>query len=430
MVWLSFKSRLKQNKIFENAFGFENGIDITNDNQVLYRKNVVIKNIIFVSNLIFTLIFMIVSFGEKSNWLLTALMFPVTFLVNHGLGKTINKKKEDEATQTIAMYIASFYIFLSSTIMYFRLKSGDQVFLQECGYILLYYSLAVCAFYQNKQMLKVVFEWVLVLVTILHFTVTYNVLFSEGAKDIRLFFSTFFQSDEFKDILIRTILLCVFMLVLYASVAMSGYMQEQRKQELMKRRQVQEDFTEVVTKIFDVTLDSSSRSDAEIQNIRIVSQMAQKLASLLGLSMEQSDEIKEYAQIHIDKKVEFVPDGVQTEDEKFEVLKEQTKLGSQIVSRLQLERKCTEIVRVTLESANTQEFITRMNQIQNDIPSQIILICELYVTMRSVQTYKKAYNHKITIQYITDHFRLYFDATVFDRFLRFQDEFEKLYDEN
>ena len=120
-------------------FGFESGIDITDDCQVLYRKNVVIKNIIFVSNLIYTLIFTILSFGEKSNWLLTVLMFPLTFIVNHGLKKTINKDVHDQMTQTVGMYIASFYMFLSSIIMYFKLKSGSLVFLQECGYILIYY---------------------------------------------------------------------------------------------------------------------------------------------------------------------------------------------------------------------------------------------------------------------------------------------------
>ena len=46
----SFKSKIQQvikdNKFFINNFGFESGIDITNDTQVLYRKNYVIKNIV------------------------------------------------------------------------------------------------------------------------------------------------------------------------------------------------------------------------------------------------------------------------------------------------------------------------------------------------------------------------------------------------
>ncbi len=426
---MSLKNKIKNNKFFSNTFGFESGIDITDDTKVLYRKNIVIKNIIFISNLIFTLMFAFLSFGEKSNIVLTFILFPVTFLVNSGLKKTINKNPNDITTQTIASYIACFYMFLLSIVIYFKLKYGSIDYLKECGYILIYYSLAVCSFYQNKKLLKTVFEWVLALVTILHFTVTYEIIFSEMASDLGLFFKEFFVSNAFKDILIRTILLCVFMLVLYAIVSMSGYMQEERKKELMKRREVQEDFTNVVTKIFEVTLDNSSRSEEDKESVRIVSKMAKRLAELLSMPEEECQEIENFAKIHIERSVNFLPDGA-NEDEKFALLREQTNLGSIIISRLQLERKCEHIIRSTFEESNTQEFVLRMNRIQNEIQAQLILICELYVTMRSIKSYKKAYNHKLTMQYMTEQFSVYFDGNVFDRFVRFKDEFEKIFDGN
>lgn len=426
---MSLKNKIKNNKFFSNTFGFESGIDITDDTKVLYRKNIVIKNIIFISNLIFTLMFAFLSFGEKSNIVLTFILFPVTFLVNSGLKKTINKNPNDITTQTIASYIACFYMFLLSIVIYFKLKYGSIDYLKECGYILIYYSLAVCSFYQNKKLLKTVFEWVLALVTILHFTVTYEIIFSEMASDLGLFFKEFFVSNAFKDILIRTILLCVFMLVLYAIVSMSGYMQEERKKELMKRREVQEDFTNVVTKIFEVTLDNSSRSEEDKESVRIISKMAKRLAELLSMPEEECQEIENFAKIHIERSVNFLPDGA-NEDEKFALLREQTNLGSIIISRLQLERKCEHIIRSTFEESNTQEFVLRMNRIQNEIQAQLILICELYVTMRSIKSYKKAYNHKLTMQYMTEQFSVYFDGNVFDRFVRFKDEFEKIFDGN
>lgn len=426
---MSLKNKIKNNKFFSNTFGFESGIDITDDTKVLYRKNIVIKNIIFISNLIFTLMFAFLSFGEKSNIVLTFILFPVTFLVNSGLKKTINKNPNDITTQTIASYIACFYMFLLSIVIYFKLKYGSIDYLKECGYILIYYSLAVCSFYQNKKLLKTVFEWVLALVTILHFTVTYEIIFSEMASDLGLFFKEFFVSNAFKDILIRTILLCVFMLLLYAIVSMSGYMQEERKKELMKRREVQEDFTNVVTKIFEVTLDNSSRSEEDKESVRIVSKMAKRLAELLSMPEEECQEIENFAKIHIERSVNFLSDGA-NEDEKFALLREQTNLGSIIISRLQLERKCEHIIRSTFEESNTQEFVLRMNRIQNEIQAQLILICELYVTMRSIKSYKKAYNHKLTMQYMTEQFSVYFDGNVFDRFVRFKDEFEKIFDGN
>ena len=44
------------------------------------------------------------------------------------------------------------------------------------------------------------------------------------------------------------------MIVLYSIVSIGEFMQEERKNELIKRRQVQEDFTNVVTKIFEIAI--------------------------------------------------------------------------------------------------------------------------------------------------------------------------------
>lgn len=429
MELLSLKNKIKDNKFFSNTFGFESGIDITNDTQVLYRKNIVIKNIIFLSNLVFTLIFTLLSFGEGNNIILAGLLGIATFVLNLYLKKTINKNPEDKTSQQIASYLSCFYMLALAIVIYVKLKFGTIVYLQECGYILIYYSLAICSFYQNKKLLKTVFAWTLIIVTILHFGVTYNIVFSEMATDISKFFTEFFVSEMFRDILLRTLLLCIFMLVLYCIVAMSGYMQEERKKELMKRREVQEDFTNVVTKIFEVTLDNSSRSDEDKANIYLVAKMARRLSELLNLSAEEIHQIETKAKIHIEQSVNFVS-GDMNEDEKYVLLREQTNLGSIIISRLQLERKCESIIRSTFEGSNSNAFVLRMNSIQNEIPAQIILICELYVTMRSIKSYKKAYNHKVTMQYMNEHFNVYFEGEVFERFERFKDEFEKIYDGN
>ncbi len=410
-------------------FGFESGIDITNDTQVLYRKNIVIKNIIFVSNLIFTLIFALLSIGEHYNVVIMISLFPITFLFSFALKRTIQKNPDDYMTQLIASYVCCFYMLLLCIIIYIKLKFGSVVFLQECGYILLYYSLAVCSFYQNKKLFKFVCEWVLAIVTALHFLVTYNNAPWTQATDFISFVTSFFVSNEFKDILVRTILMITFMLVLYCIVSMSGYMQEERKKELVKRREVQENFTNVVTKIFEATLDTSLRSDADKADIKMVSLMAYELASSMNLNEEECNEIKTYSTIHIDREVDFKATGA-NEDEKFEFLREQTDLGSLIVSRLQLERKCERIVRATIEKSAPDEFITEMKNIQNDLHSQIILICEIYVTLRGSKSYKRPYTHKKTMELFNTHFRIYFDPIVYERLERFQDKFENIYDEN
>ncbi len=425
------KRTIKNTSFFKEKFGFESGIDITNDNQVLYRKNVVIKNIIFVSNLIFTLLFTIISLGDSSNWLLTFLLFPVTFFVNYSLTKFIKKGPDDKMSQTIAMYFASFYMFLISIIIYFKLRNGTQNYLKECGYILIYYSLAITAFYQDKKLLKNVYTWLFIIVTILHFTVTYNIVEMSKSQDIFTFIKTFFVSNEFKDIFMRTILLALFSLVLYIYVTMAIYMQDERKKELNKRRQVQEDFTNVVTKIFDVTLsDSKNFNDEEKRNINIISLMTKKLSSLLSLDPKKSDKLVEFSKIHMEKNVSFDNSNITNEDLKFENLRMQTELGSTLISRLQLTRKAEDIVRSVLEGSDTPEFIARQREILNDIESQIVLICDIYVTLRSVKSYKKPFNHRNAMNYFETKFKIFFDPVVYDRFYRFNSDFEILYDEN
>ena len=219
------------------------------------------------------------------------------------------------------------------------------------------------------------------------------------------------------------------MLVLYINVAMVNYMQDERKKELTKRRQVQEDFTNVVTKIFDVTLNSKDLSIDDKNNVEILAIMAKKLASLLGLKPDECEKIYNFTKIHTDKKIDFNDYGYDNEDEKFEALRMQTELGSELISRLQLERKCEDIIRATFEGSNDDAFVNKMREIQNNTESQIILICDLYVSMRSVKSYKKAYPHKLTITYLEEQYKLYFDPVIFDRFMRFSNDFEAIYNE-
>ena len=70
-----------------------------------------------------------------------------------------------------------------------------------------------------------------------------------------------------------------------------------------------------------------------------------------------------------------------------------------------------------------------MRDIQSNMESQIILICDIYVSMRSVKSYKKAYPHKLTMNYLENHFKIYFDPVIFDRFVRFSNDFEEIYNE-
>ena len=219
------------------------------------------------------------------------------------------------------------------------------------------------------------------------------------------------------------------MLVLYINVTMVNYMQDERKKELSKRRKVQEDFTNVVTKIFEVSLDTHELSEEEKNNIEVLAIMAKKLASLMGLQPEVCDRIYNYTKVHIENKVDFNSNQYDNEEERFEALSKQTELGSTLISRLQLQRKAEDIIRATFEESADDNFVSKMRDIQSNMESQIILICDIYVSMRSVKSYKKAYPHKLTMNYLENHFKIYFDPVIFDRFVRFSNDFEEIYNE-
>ena len=420
--------KIKQSHLFNNFFGFEKNIDITNDVEVLMRKNIVIKNIVLISNIIYTIILTIISLDEKSNWFLTILCLPITYLINRALKNMIYKDKTNYLRQQIAMYICCFYMFLSAILLYTKLKMGlENTYFGEAGYILLYYSLVICSFYQSKKLLKTVYPYVIVLVTIIHFSITYNIIFNKEAIE-QEFIITFFTSLEFRDIILRTFIMLAFMLVLYVSVSMSEYLQEERKKELRKRKEVENSYNKVVTDIFNITLKMRPRTKIELSDGRLISIMSGKLANLLGKTDEETKEIEEYANIHLTTNLSLdIPNDL-TEEEKFEILKEETDLGSKVIRRLHLERKTEDIIRAHLEGANSLEFTEVMRKIEDDINSQIIMICDMYITLRSARTYKRAINHNNTIALLNDSYRIYYDQVVFERFKQFSLEFANIYD--
>lgn len=421
--------KIKLKGLFNEFFGFEQGINISDENQVLFRRNVVIKNIIFVSNVIYTILMFALSFvnSSNSNWILTIIIFPLTFLINSTLKKMVFKNKDDHFHQQIAMYIACFYMFVSSLVIYMKLKMADTSF-GEAGYILIYYSLVVISLYQDRKLMITVDKWLLVIVTILHFTVTHDIVNSESNKDGLSQIKDFISSTAFSDIVLRTILLILFMVVLYAIVSISQYMQDERKKELLKRQEVQQDFTKVVTDIFNVTLNDGVITNDERDHIIEVSQMSRKFASILGLPPEQCDDAEKFAKIHLDNKVDLNVENIASKDEQFEYLRSQTTLGNQIVKRLELERRCEEIIRAHEEGFDESQIMDKMKTQKMNELEQIILICDMYTSLRSVRRYKRPFPHKLSIETMETEFRGYFDAYIFERFIRFQDEFQKLHD--
>ena len=419
---------------FERNFSFEHGVDLNDEVEVLFRRNIVIKNIIFVSNIVYSIILFLVSIGDPSNgnWLWSVIPFPLTFVINQTIKKIIYSENKDLIRQQIAMYMCSFYMFLSAIFVYIKLKSGvTTVGYSEAGYMLLYYSLVVISLYQDTKMLKNVFGWMFSIVTILHFTMTHSLV--DYASDGFIDFIKNITADEnlllyFKDILFRTLVMLIFMLAIYVITAIGEKMSNERVAELNKRKDIQEDFKRVVTNLYDVLLETKVGYDDNTSQLPLLASMVAKLASLYSLSPQKCEEIVEFALYNKNHQLNLTIEEGSIEAQ-FDTLREQTSVGFIVAKRMQLSQKCENIVRAHIEGWNTQEFQIKMLNMQNNIESQIILICDMYIALRSVKSYKRPYPHKHVIEYLEKEFKIYFNNDLFNRFIKFDKDFETMYNE-
>lgn len=411
---------------FSRLFGFESDIDITDDVMVLHRRNVVIKNIIFLSNIVYSIILVFIAYVNKepSDWLFSALSLPFTLFINNVMKRLIYGERHDKTKQEVAMYVEAIYLFLSAILIYARLFNNFET----VAYILIYYSVVVISLYQSKRLILWTFQGMVAGMTFIHFVLTYSITTQYQGMDVGEFLKAFLPTRAAQDFILRLVLFSVFMLVIYAIVAMGAYMQEERKNELIKRRQVQDDFTNIVGDLFQVVL-SSKNAFLDRQHVDLVTKMSDRLSSYFGISPDKAKRIKGYASIHLRHK--DVEDLIvkQTLHMKYEQLQEKTLLGTEIAKRIQLAQKAEDIARAHIEGVANEVFINQMKVIQPEIESQIILLCDLYVTMRSSKSYKRPYPNQAVISLFEKSFTPYFDSNLLERFLKFKVEFEKIYND-
>ncbi len=418
------------NRLFAKYFGFEEGIDITNDAAVLYRRNVVIKNIIFLSNMLFTGIFFALSIYRPGqfDWIIGVLTMPITYVINRVLNKLINVDKYDQTKQLVATYVAVLYMFISTMLVYLRMSLDQNSFFETGSYVLIFYSLVVISLYQDRKLLSNSFILILGFITIIHFTITDN-LFVQGMT-LENFFKQHIRTPEFGDILLRTLVFIVYYFVVYAIVSIGQTMQEERKRELAKRREVQNDFGYIVKDLFSVVF-SSSYSLLDRTHAYHVEKIAKQLALFFNVTEEQRQIINELATIHLrfDEIKDIINEHEMVDERGYDALKEKTTLGSKIAKRLQLAQKCEDIVRSHLEGTSNEKFYQEMMQIQPGIEAQIILLSDMYITMRSLRSYKRPYTHLNTLKVFQQELTPYFDYNVKETFLRYNEEFDKLYNQ-
>jgi response regulator RpfG family c-di-GMP phosphodiesterase len=163
-----------------------------------------------------------------------------------------------------------------------------------------------------------------------------------------------------------------------------------------------------------------------------VAELASRLGRVLGLNNKICNEILEYSVIHIDKLnelniLEYEDKDTLTEQD-YTDIREKTILGSVIIKRLQLNQKSEDIVRAHFEKTVDTSFTEKMKRVQRSQEGQIILLAEMYDIMRQERNYKKPLRHKRAVDLLQLEFKEYFEPYILDRFLRYQMDFEKIYD--
>ncbi|MGI6787018.1 MAG: hypothetical protein ACOX5X_00405 [Acholeplasmataceae bacterium] len=413
--------------LFSRFFGFEEGIDITDEVAVLKRRNIVIKNIIFISNVFYfflMLVVSLVSIDERDkifNWVVTIATFPLTFVINYFLSKLINKggnsEHDDHSRQLIAMYFAAIYLFISSTLFYLKVHNVNG--LETFAYILFFYVITVITLYQNKKVLLNGALFLFAILTILHFFVTHNSpqIINTGGEEMKLMFI---------DIILRSVIFIIYIVVLYANVSISQYMQKERLHEKIRRQEVESDFQAISSDLFKVVL-SSSKTFFNEKRAHQVYSLAHRLGELYSYSAVQLESLKSYSLVHLrHAEIEDISDKSLTRS--YGALREKTQLAATISKRIQLAQKCEDIARSKTEGILSQSFVYDMNKVQQELDSQIILLTDLYYTMRAVESYKRPLPHSIVMNIFENEFNVFFDDDLFKRFLAFNQEFANIYD--
>ncbi len=417
-------------------FNFEAGVDILDETSVLYRRNRVIKNILIVTNIVF-LLFTLIG-NQNPNYIVIFAFGVIMFATNTTLKRIIRERPRTLLKQQMAMYIASVYILLASFGVYIKLRVGVEsatiagFSITQAGYVLIYFALVVIALYQNATLLRILFKWVLVLMTVIHVTIMYPLY--EYADSIQSLYNYLFVTDYQVaiDIVLRTLVLIIFNIALYSSVAIGQMMNNKRKEELVKRRDMESDFKAVVGDVFDVISVFNIHNDDAAKNAaHRTAEIASRLGNILGLSPNVCSEIYDYSKIHVDQVdelsiVEYEEKDVLNEKD-YQVIREKTILGSVIIKRMQLAQKSEDIVRAHFEKNADKNFTERMKRIQRSQEGQIILLAEMYEILRQSRNYKTALTHKRAIELLELEFKAYFEPYILDRFIKYSGEFEHYY---
>lgn len=438
-----FQQKLK--KFFSDRFSFDKNVILTDKCSVLFRRNTVIKNIIFLANLMFTL-FSFVGFkgtGSSSNLIITIVFWLLMTTLSTTINFLLKNKKEDYNRQKLIMYFQCFYVFLLSFILYIKiwlaftlnLEQGESLSNSEysviqAAYLLIYFSILIAALYQRPKLLRTLYPWMFVLMTVLHITFLHPELYSH-ANNFKDFFKYMFVDEPtiIVDIGLRSLVLIVYFAGLYSNVVISEYIARERRYEFTKRVDVEANFIDVVKSVFEAVKVYNSNANEYFQAIssRKVANVSKELAIAMNYDQGTIEDIVEFAKVHSEKMKMLSLDDEDVEDENFDDILKKTELATVIIKRLQLVKRSEDMLNAVFSNQVTTEFKYNMTSTLNDKKSQIIVISEIYVALRNDRATHKALNHLRAVELIATEFKQFFLDDIIQRFIKYSSEIEVAY---
>ncbi|XMB66838.1 hypothetical protein RI065_11205 [Mycoplasmatota bacterium zrk1] len=420
-------------------FDLEAGVDILDEAEVLYRKNRIIKRIVFITNILFSLFLLT---RDYKIIVVSILIFLFTFGINQMLKSLIYSDPTNEIQQKTAMYLVSINTITIAIAMFINLRIDAVNALKnnldtaliynsisDVSYGLIFFSLTITAFYQSRKLMKHISYLTLFIYTIINFVVIYPTY--EKLEDVADLIN-YSETVEFRDILIRTIVLTLFLLALNFNVKIAAKMHDERKKELASRRSLEKDFLKVVDDTFDsVEIFNGANLYKDKFNSYRCAQLSRKLAGVLKLSIDECNKTFDFAKVHIDKRdyltlMDFKYNKILSQDN-YEEIKERTHIAREIIHRLRINQYSEDLVRNHCQTAFDKQLFSE-DHVSLDINSQIVLVIDIYDALRMDRLYKDEFSHMEAVRTIRDYFSKYFDFQIVDRFIRFEEEFREKYD--
>lgn len=158
------------------------------------------------------------------------------------------------------------------------------------------------------------------------------------------------------------------------------------------------------------------------------------LAEKLKYHKKFIDEIGEYASLHDIGKI-GIPDSILKKPGKlspyeFEEMKKHVLLGKKLVDKMQLGVIAQNIALYHHEKWNGKGYCYGLKENEIPLEARIVALADVYDALRQKRVYKDGFSHEEAVEIIKKESGQHFDPTLVDIFLKFNEEFNKIFIEH